>query len=52
MNTNKNKQIDKNHIGKVSIDQMLDQLRNTANCVTRSVLVDCIIDRLKRGDYV
>jgi hypothetical protein len=55
MNTNKvnvNKPIDKNHIGKVSVDQMLEQLRNTENCVTRSVLVDCIVDRLKRRDYV
>ncbi len=45
--------IDKKRVGgKVSIDDMLQQLRTSTNCVTRSVLVDCIIDRLKRRDYM
>ncbi len=34
-----------------NIDDLLNELRHTENCVTQSVLVDCIIDRLKRKEY-
>lgn len=34
-----------------SVDDLLYELRHTENSVTRSVLVDCIVDRLKRREY-
>lgn len=34
-----------------SLDDLLYELRITENCVTQSVLVDCITDRLRRKNY-
>ena len=37
--------------GRTSLDGLIAQLRSHTNVVTQSVLVDCIIDRLQRGEY-
>ena len=40
-----------NWIGRTPLDGLIAQLRETKNVVTQSVLIDCIVDRLKRGEY-
>lgn len=41
----------KEYSAKVSIFDLIEQLRKTDNPVTRWALKQCILDRLKRDDY-